>query len=363
MNSWKEQEDFITIIRNGSQEQFKGPEEWFTGDVIVKNLFSENALHTYSGSLVTFQAGARTAWHTHPIGQRLIITEGVGWVQQWGEPIEEVREGDVVWFPAGVKHWHGATPTSSMTHIALSGVFEGNVAEWMEKVSDEQYNKKNKKQALTVKQENIVSIAVFTTIGDLSKLRIALNNGLDSSLTINEIKEIIIQLYAYSGFPRSLNALTTFMEVVKEREAKGIYDELGKDANSLPADKSNIELGTEIQTKLVGSPVSGKLYEFAPAIDKFLKGHLFGDIFGRGVLDYQTREMVTIAALASMDKVDSQLMSHYLMGLNAGLTQDQIMGIISVLELEIGHEKAQNAYQLLNVTLRNKKFKTKGEQK
>ncbi|WP_121958364.1 carboxymuconolactone decarboxylase family protein [Petrotoga sp. 9PWA.NaAc.5.4] len=354
MNSWKEQEDFITIIRNGSQEQFKGPQEWFTGDVIVKNLFSENALHTYSGSLVTFQAGARTAWHTHPIGQRLIITEGVGWVQQWGEPIEEVREGDVVWFPAGVKHWHGATPTSSMTHIALSGVFEGNVAEWMEKVSDEQYNKKNKKQALTVKQENIVSIAVFTTIGDLSKLGIALNNGLDSSLTINEIKEIIIQLYAYSGFPRSLNALTTFMEVLEDRKTKGIYDELGKEANSLPADKSNIELGTEIQTKLVGSPVSGKLYEFAPVMDEFLKGHLFGDIFGRGVLDYQTREMVTIGALASMDGVDSQLMSHYLMGLNAGLTQDQIIGIISVLEHEIGHEKAQNAYRLLNETLIDK---------
>jgi len=307
MKKSQEQDNFISIIRNGSQESFKGPEEWFTGEVFVKNLFLENSLLTYSGSLVTFQPGARTAWHSHPIGQRLIITEGVGWVQQWGEPIEEVRESDVVWFPAGVKHWHGATPTSSMSHIALSGVYESQAADWMEKVSDEQYNKKNKKQALSIKQENIVAISAFTAIGDLSKLKNSLNNGLDSGLTINEIKEILIQLYAYTGFPRSLNALTTFMEVVEERKSKGIKDELGKEANTLPTNKSSIEVGTEIQTELVGSPVSGKLYEFAPAMDKFLKGHLFGEIFGRGILDYKSREMVTIAALASMDGVDSQL--------------------------------------------------------
>ncbi|HOP24168.1 MAG TPA: carboxymuconolactone decarboxylase family protein [Defluviitoga sp.] len=363
MKRCEEQDNFITIIRNGSQEPFKGPEKWFTRDVIVENLFPENNLFPYSGSLVKFQPGARTAWHTHPIGQRLIITKGVGWVQQWGEPIEEVREGDVVWFPAGVKHWHGATPTSSMSHIALSGVYESQAAEWMEKVSDEQYNKKNKKQALTLKQENMVTISAFTAIGYLPKLRIALNNGLDARLTINEIKEILIQLYAYTGFPRSLNGLIAFIEVIEERKSKGIDDELGEEAKALPTDKSSIELGTEIQTKLVGSPVSGKLYEFAPAIDKFLKGHLFGDIFGRGVLDYLSREMVTIAALASMDGVDSQLMSHYSMGLNAGLTEDQLMGIISVLELEIGHEKIQNAYQLLNITLKDKNLKQKENKK
>lgn len=354
MNERKKQESLINIIRNGSQESFEGPKEWFTGEVTVKNLFSDNKSRNYSGSLVKFKPGARTAWHTHPVGQRLIITEGIGWVQEWDKPIEEVREGDIIWFAPEVKHWHGATPKSSMVHIALSGVSEGKAVKWMEKVSDEQYNKKNKKQVLSAKQENIIEIAVFSTIGDLSKLRNALNNGLDKGLNINEINEIIIQLYAYTGFPRSLNALTTFMEVVEERKTKGIYDELGKEANSLPTDKSNIELGTEIQTKLVGSPVSGKLYEFAPAIDKFLKGHLFGDIFGRGVLDYQTREMVTIAALASMDGVDSQLMSHYLVGLNVGLTSDQIMGIVSVLETYIGHEKTQKAYQLLNETLRKK---------
>jgi quercetin dioxygenase-like cupin family protein len=131
MKRCEEQDNFITIIRNGSQEPFKGPEKWFTRDVIVENLFPENNLFPYSGSLVKFQPGARTAWHTHPIGQRLIITKGVGWVQQWDEPIEEVREGDVVWFPAGVKHWHGATPTSSMSHIALSGVYESQAAVWM----------------------------------------------------------------------------------------------------------------------------------------------------------------------------------------------------------------------------------------
>lgn len=113
------QENSIAINRGDSQGSFKGPEEWFTGDVLIESLYSNNELQPYGGSYVTFQPGARTTWHTHPIGQRLIITEGVGWVQQWGGPIEKVREGDVVWFPAGVKHWHGAAPTSSMTHIAL----------------------------------------------------------------------------------------------------------------------------------------------------------------------------------------------------------------------------------------------------
>jgi 4-carboxymuconolactone decarboxylase len=125
----EENENSMTIIRSGSQDSNKGPAEYFTGNVRVEPLFSENDSQPYSGAYVTFQPGARTAWHSHPTGQRLIITEGVGWVQEWGGPIEEVREGDVVWFPPGVKHWHGASPTKAMTHIALTGVEDGKNAE------------------------------------------------------------------------------------------------------------------------------------------------------------------------------------------------------------------------------------------
>lgn len=129
----------IEIIRNGAQPSAKGQEEYFTGNVRIDPLFQENEFAPYSAAYVTFEPGARTAWHTHPTGQRLIVTYGVGWVQEWGGPIKEVRAGDIVWFPPGVKHWHGAAPTTAMTHIALTGVADGKGVEWLEKVSDQQY--------------------------------------------------------------------------------------------------------------------------------------------------------------------------------------------------------------------------------
>lgn len=127
------------ITRSGSQPPSKGPAENFTGDVGVQPLFAAEETAAYSGAYVTFQPGARSAWHTHPAGQRLIVIEGVGRTQQWGGSVEEIRAGDVVWCPPGIKHWHGASPTSAMTHIALTGVRDGQGVEWLEKVSDQQY--------------------------------------------------------------------------------------------------------------------------------------------------------------------------------------------------------------------------------
>lgn len=147
----------------------------------------------------------------------------------------------------------------------------------------------DKNQALSSRQQGIIPIAAFTTRGDLEKLKLSLNEGLDAGLTVNEIKEILVQLYAYAGFPRSLNGLNTFMGVLEERQKKGIRDEAGREASALPVNKSTIELGTDIQTRLVGKPVTGAIYTFAPAVDQFLKGHLFGDIFGRDNLDFQSR--------------------------------------------------------------------------
>src|SRR5208283_3465661 len=144
-----------------------------------------------------------------------------------------------------------------------------------------------------------------------------------------EIKEILVQMYAYCGFPRSLNGITTFMDVLEEREQKGIKDEPGKEPSPMPVDKSSIELGTEIQTRLIGAPATGKYITFTPAIDKFLKGHLFGDIFGRDNLDFQSREIATISALSSMEGVNSQLEAHIRIGFNAGLTEVQMKSLIS----------------------------------
>ena len=131
--------DDLRITRAGSQPSGRGPAEYFTGSVRVDPLFPATAPSRMSGGLVTFEPGARSAWHTHPVGQTLIITSGLGWVQQWGGPKQEVRSGDVVWFPPGIKHWHGASATTAMTHIAIQEAVDGKNVDWLEQVSDEQY--------------------------------------------------------------------------------------------------------------------------------------------------------------------------------------------------------------------------------
>ena len=131
----------MEITRNGSQPSIQGPADWFTGTVRIDPLFLQaNDPSRVTGASVTFEPGARTAWHKHPLGQTLIVTAGCGRVQREGGPIEEIRPGDVVWFPPGEKHWHGASPTTSMTHIAIQEELDGTTADWMEKVSDTQYN-------------------------------------------------------------------------------------------------------------------------------------------------------------------------------------------------------------------------------
>src|SRR6266487_885840 len=137
----KRRDGTMEIKRSGSQPSRKGPAEYFTGAVCVDPLFQAPDPAHVSGSSVTFEPGARTAWHTHPLGQTLIVTSGCGWVQREGGTIEEIRPSDVVWFPPGEKHWHGATPTAAMTHIAIQEALNGKNVDWMEKVSDEQYRR------------------------------------------------------------------------------------------------------------------------------------------------------------------------------------------------------------------------------
>jgi quercetin dioxygenase-like cupin family protein len=130
----------MEIKRIGSQPSNQGPTDWFTGTVRIDALFQANAPARAAGLNVTFEPGARTAWHTHPLGQTLIVTSGCGLAQRWSGPIEEIRAGDIIWFPPGEKHWHGATETTAMTHIAIHEELDGKAVDWMEKVSDEQYN-------------------------------------------------------------------------------------------------------------------------------------------------------------------------------------------------------------------------------
>jgi quercetin dioxygenase-like cupin family protein len=136
----------IEIKRSGSEPSRKGSAEWFTGPVRIDPLFQTPEPGRVSGGMVTFEPAARTAWHTHPLGQTLLIVSGLGWVQREGGPIEEVRPGDVVWFPPGLKHWHGASPTTAMAHVAIQESINGKNVDWLEHVTDEQYRASSKKR-------------------------------------------------------------------------------------------------------------------------------------------------------------------------------------------------------------------------
>lgn len=195
---------------------------------------------------------------------------------------------------------------------------------------------------MTNKDKSIVEISIFTAIGNLKELEKSVNLGLDNELTVNEIKEIMVQLYAYCGFPRSLNALGVLSNTVDERKANGKVTEVGRESTPIPSDRNSLVYGTQVQTKIVGMEVKGGIYDFAPMADRYLKAHLFGDIFGQDILDYRTRELVTVAALASMDGVNPQLQAHIGISKNVGVTGDELNGIIEVLKDKLGFEKANN---------------------
>ena len=208
---------------------------------------------------------------------------------------------------------------------------------------------------LNTKQRAIIPIAAFTANGDLGKLKASLEKGLDAGLTVNEVKEILVQMYAYAGFPRSLNAIGTLMAVMDARKDKGLKDEMGKDAGPMPAGKNSLEFGAENQTRLVGQAVKGPLFDFAPAIDQFLKAHLFGDIFQRDVLDWSERELATIAALANIEGVNSQLQAHYAISLNNGITPEQLRDFLTVIDAWCGSEVTHNAKNILEQVLGSRK--------
>jgi len=205
-------------------------------------------------------------------------------------------------------------------------------------------------QALSPRQQGIIPISAFTANGNLEKLKTALNEGLEGGLTVNEIKEILVQMYAYCGFPRSLNGISAFMAVMDERQKRGVKDEIGKDATPLPDGMNKDEYGAKVRAKLSGSevipPPSG--YQlFVPIIDKFLKEHLFADIFARDVLDIQSRELATISALASMTGTAGQLRFHLGASMNVGLTEAQMKDFISVLKAKVGEKEAESASAIL----------------
>lgn len=209
-------------------------------------------------------------------------------------------------------------------------------------------------QSLDTKQQSVVTIAAYTANGDLDNLRVALNEGLDAGLTVNEIKEILVQLYAYTGFPRSLNGINTFMAVMDARQAKGVKDVIGKEASPVPANLNRDDYGTKVRSQLAGQetipPASG--YQlFTPIADTFLKEHLFADIFVRDVLDYQTRELATVSALAALSGTAGQLQFHLGACMNVGLTEGQMKQFVAEIDNKVGKQEGQIAAAVLEKVL------------
>ncbi|TWP26245.1 carboxymuconolactone decarboxylase family protein [Apibacter muscae] len=198
------------------------------------------------------------------------------------------------------------------------------------------------------KQQLVVNISAFTEVGNMDSLTIELSRGLEAGLTINKIKEILVHLYAYTGFPRSLNALAAFMQVIEEAKKQGKEYIEGENTSPLPENTDILKLGTQVQTELVGQPVSGGVMEFSPAIDRYLKTHLFGDIFAGDVLTYQQRELVTVSALAAMTGLESQLQSHLVIAMNTGLTENQLLEVMDQIEQNINKEQADIGRKILS---------------
>ena len=245
----------IGITRSGSQPPRPGPADNFTGSVRIDSSFQANAPARMSGARVAFEPGARTAWHTHPLGQILIVTTGTGRVQRWGDPIDEFRQGDVVWIPSGQKHWHGAAPNSSMVHIAIAEQLDGRTVEWMEKVSDAQYGAPVRAQGasagaqprpsqraigdfapklaeltdsvlygdvwerpeLSKRDRSLVTVAALIALNRPDQLRSHLLMARENGVTREEVIETITHLAFYAGWPNAITAIGVAREVFEKK--------------------------------------------------------------------------------------------------------------------------------------------------
>jgi len=244
-------------MRGGSQPSANGPAEHFTGSAHIDLLFNNSLPSHTSGGRVTFEPGARTAWHSHPLGQTLIVTAGTGWVQQWGGQVEEIRQGDVVWIPPNVKHWHGATASTSMTHIGIQESLGGKTVEWSEKVRDEQYGNSQstsggvtgmtkepsaaqkligdfdpklaeltdnvlfgdvwERPGLSKRDRSLITVAALIALNRPEQLRSHIRLARENGVTKDELAEVITHLAFYAGWPNAINAVNVAREVFEKK--------------------------------------------------------------------------------------------------------------------------------------------------
>jgi 4-carboxymuconolactone decarboxylase len=376
----------LIISRTGSRPVRPVPPQTFTGNAQVEMLFEAVDPSHASGGTVTFEPGARTAWHSHPRGQILIITSGTGRAQRWGDPIEEVHAGDVVRIPAGQKHWHGASPYASMTHLAISEHRDGTVVQWMEQVSDEQYNGPLasvggapttapsqapstsqppisnsqagggrpsgplqqkvapgmaaltddvlygdvwKRPDLSPRDRSLVTITALIATGKTAPLAGHLGRALDNGLQPVEASGVLAHLAVYCGWPNAVSALEAYDQVYTARNVD--TDALRLVGPRLPAPASPVRAKTV-----------DELGALAPKFAQLTTNVVFDDLWRRSDLSLRDRSLVTIVALAAMGD-DDQIDAYVRRGLENGLTRAQITEAITHLAFYAGWSRATSA--------------------
>ena len=376
----------IKVTRMGSQPSRGGPAEYFTGSVRVDPLFETGEKTNKSAAYVTFQPGARSAWHTHPNGQILIVTSGTGRVERWGDPVEEIRSGDVVWIPSGQKHWHGASSTSAMTHIAIQDAVEGNNVVWMEKVSDEQYLMKPtskteapqnaaptasvqikqpnvqgrrlspddvlsvspalenytqerlygevwKRPGLSQRDRSLITITALIARNQAGALPYYFSQALDKGVKPREISEVITHLAFYSGWGNAFAAVGA---------AKDVFAQRGIGPDQLPpisGEQLPLDEKAEAQR---ATNVSNLFGAVAPGVVEYTTDVLFRDLWLRPDLAPRDRSLVTVAALISSGQV-AQIPYHLNRAMDNGLTQEQAAEVITHLAFYAGWPNAFSA--------------------
>ena len=377
----------MTITRDGTRGVRPGPAENFTGGVRVEMLFDALDPSHASGGTVSFEPGARTAWHSHPRGQILIVTAGTGRVQRWGDPMEEIRAGDVVRIPANQKHWHGASPLASMTHIAITEHRDGTAVQWMEKVSDEQYNGLPpsvagqvaataqtqvqspfqssslpqgstspsgplqqriapglatltddvlfgdvwRRPELSPRDRSLVTVAVLIATGKPAQLAGHLGRALTNGVQPTEASGLLAHLAIYCGWPSAVSALEVYEQVYTARKVDTAA--LRTVSPRLPALSSDAARAKALNDELGA---------VAPKFVQLTNNVVYDDLWRRSDLSLRDRSLVTIAALAAMGD-DDQLDFYLRRALENGLTRDQIAEALTHVGFYAGWPKATKA--------------------
>ncbi|HET9598455.1 MAG TPA: carboxymuconolactone decarboxylase family protein [Anaeromyxobacteraceae bacterium] len=352
----------MQITRSGSRPSQRAPAEYFTGTVRLDPLFQANEPARSSGSYVTFEPGARSAWHTHPLGQVLIVTAGVGRVQRWGGPVEEIRAGDVIWTPPGVKHWHGASPTTAMTHLAIQEQLDGKAVEWMEKVTDDQYGaavsptgdtsshaaEANasgvvapalarygqtvlfgdvwKRPELSPRDRSLVTVAAVIARQQTTELPRSLELALDHGVRPAELSEIITHLAFYSGWANAMSAAAVARDVFARRGIRP--DELPPASGELlPLDQA-----AEAQR---AARVEQDYGSVSPGVVHYTSDVLFRNLWLRPALAPRDRSLVTVSALVASGQV-AQITYHLNRAMDHGLTKAQASEALTQLAFYAG---------------------------